>query len=277
MSLMTFGILNDLHLGHSGEGRWHNRLLYERSVEIARSAVEVLNSQDLDFVVVLGDLTQTGTPAQLRLARQILSGLSAPWYVLPGNHDRPAVQSGTFDGEFGKSVPNFYRRSDGMGLLFLREEIAADPQQSGYRIGSAQLRHAAEVVEASRPAILIVFSHIPVISERAFAEEHAGKYAGHYSDGTELLAILNALVRTMVIFCAHEHWHHIAEGPGWIQCTTGALIEYPMEVRVVSAANSKLRIESLTASPLADESLDSADWVRGRASDRLFERPLDSL
>ena len=52
---MRIGILNDLHLGHSGEGRWHNRLLYDRAAEIARSAVAVLNRQSLDLVLVLGD------------------------------------------------------------------------------------------------------------------------------------------------------------------------------------------------------------------------------
>src|SRR6266542_3457010 len=98
--MMKFGILTDLHLGHTGEGHWHNRLLFNHAETIARSAVDVLNQQALDAVFALGDLTQDGQPAQLALARDVLANLTAPWFVLPGNHDSALVRAGHFQRTF---------------------------------------------------------------------------------------------------------------------------------------------------------------------------------
>ena len=72
---IRIGIINDLHIGHEGTGEWHNRLLYDRAEEIARAAVAQLNSQKLDRVIILGDITNDGGESQLSAARAILDEL----------------------------------------------------------------------------------------------------------------------------------------------------------------------------------------------------------
>ena len=40
-----------------------------------------------DLVLITGDLTEDGTPAEYRMLRQLLAALELPYRVMPGNHD----------------------------------------------------------------------------------------------------------------------------------------------------------------------------------------------
>ena len=268
---MRIGLFSDLHLGHSGTGRWHNRLLFDCAERVARETVALLNRQALDLVIVLGDITNHGSPEQLRLAKEVLDGLLVPWLVLPGNHDRNAVKSGRFEEVFGNRVPGIHRRLGSCSALFLQEQLPPDDRKARTELGSAIVRGAEGVVESDRPGALLVFSHFPLVPEEEFADQREANYAKHYRDGLELLGRLRGLVSgTTVAFCSHEHWHHVTSDDGFTQCTTASMIEYPMEARIVCLDGRRLSISTLdTACPeIAARSLESARWGRGDTSDR---------
>ena len=268
---MRIGLFSDLHLGHSGTGRWHNRLLFDCAEMAARETVALLNRQALDLVIVLGDITNHGAPEQLALAKEVLDGLLVPWLALPGNHDRDAVGSGLFRQVFGSHVPAAHQRLGDHSALFLQEELPSEGQKARTELGSAIIREAEEHVRSDRPDALLIFSHFPLVSEEDFADGHQANYAKHYRDGLELLGRLRGLVSgRMLAFCSHEHWHHIASNGDYVQCTTASMIEYPMEARLVCLDDGWAGISTLeTACPdIAARSLESALWVRGEAPDR---------
>jgi len=268
---LKFGILSDLHLGHTGDGRWHNRLLFDRAEEIASAAVTALNAQKLDAVFVLGDITQAGEESQLALAKAIFNELDMPWFVLPGNHDRPAVRSGAFDREFrGRLVPEFFLHGS-LAIAGLREDVPAPGEVSSrWRMDAEQATNILKQLERSFPDTLLLFSHVPFIDESEWAAKHAGKDAGCFENGKAFLTRAAGLTEGFAAaFCGHQHWHHIVTDPAWTHCTTAALIEYPMEARIVTLKGPHLEIATLTvAESLAGASLESAGWVRGRAEDR---------
>jgi 3',5'-cyclic AMP phosphodiesterase CpdA len=68
--------LSDLHFGALASGR----------PEGLRSAVIAAKP---DLVVVSGDLSQSGTEAELKEATAFLAGLPQPQLIVPGNHDMP--------------------------------------------------------------------------------------------------------------------------------------------------------------------------------------------
>ena len=253
-------------------GRWHNRLLFDRAEGIGRSAVAVLNRQKLDMVVFLGDISHDGAESQVRSARALLAGLTVPWLALPGNHDGEAIRSGQFDQVFRGNVPGFYRRQGDVGMLFLRESLLDYRDDSpNIRLGRTCIERAVQAVGADGPGRLIVFSHFPLVSQVAYARQHGSRDVGHYADGMDLLARLEGLVpNRVVVFCGHQHWHRVMESEGWIHCTTGAMIEYPMEVRIASLEASVMRssIVAGVADEIAAESLEAATWVRGQGRDR---------
>jgi 3',5'-cyclic AMP phosphodiesterase CpdA len=84
---LRFVVLSDIHLTETGE-RSRDRLALDsvRLFEEARADAEALGP---DFIICAGDLFEArhlGLP-QLELARKTLQKLSAPWFVLAGNHD----------------------------------------------------------------------------------------------------------------------------------------------------------------------------------------------
>lgn len=68
--------LSDLHFGREDP-------------VVAAGLADDLAGQDVDLVVVSGDLTQRARRAQFRSARAWLDGLGIPWIAVPGNHDIP--------------------------------------------------------------------------------------------------------------------------------------------------------------------------------------------
>lgn len=65
--------------------------------DLRRTVKDINNQQDLDFIVVTGDVTEMGTGAEIKLAKSILKSLKKPWYVIPGNHDTGWSESGGVD------------------------------------------------------------------------------------------------------------------------------------------------------------------------------------
>ncbi len=60
-----------------------------------QSVVNDINKRsEIKFVVATGDIAEKGRNSELELAKQILEGLSADYYIFPGNHDTKWSESG---------------------------------------------------------------------------------------------------------------------------------------------------------------------------------------
>jgi outer membrane protein assembly factor BamB/predicted phosphodiesterase len=71
--------------------------------DLRRTVADINSQKGLDFVVITGDITEMGTNDELKLAKNILSTLKIPYYIMPGNHDTGWSESGgvSFIKEFG--------------------------------------------------------------------------------------------------------------------------------------------------------------------------------
>ncbi len=80
-----FAWLSDTHVstaGGSGE-------------EDLQNAVADINGlSDVKFTIISGDIAETDMNDNLKTAKNILSGLKKPYYIIPGNHDTKWTQSG---------------------------------------------------------------------------------------------------------------------------------------------------------------------------------------
>ncbi|MBS1564993.1 MAG: PQQ-binding-like beta-propeller repeat protein [Bacteroidetes bacterium] len=80
-----FAFISDTHIG-SPDGNAEK--------DLRRTVADINASGQLDFAVITGDITELGTDAQLKLAKQLLDSLQIPWYIIPGNHDAGWSESG---------------------------------------------------------------------------------------------------------------------------------------------------------------------------------------
>jgi hypothetical protein len=273
---MRIGVVSDFHLGGTKDSRWNNLQLQRHASKIARAAIRRLNEQAPDVVFVTGDLTEDGYREgdwthQLKLARVLLDGLTLPWKVVPGNHDRTLVKSGDFDRVMGEHVLPMYSRAGDLGIVALREGPAVTGNTYS-SIGQAQIEQVVAAVRQDPAEQLLIFSHFPLISEEAFSAKNNGKYPGHFEDGAVLLEQLGRVAsKRIVVFAGHMHWHLVTASPTWIQCTTGGMIEYPVELRMVTLEANCIRFQvmNVAASEFAKESLvEGGGWVSGEAKDR---------
>lgn len=62
--------------------------------DLRRTVTDINQQNDIDFVLITGDITEMGTNEELKLAKEILAGLNKPYYVIPGNHDTGWSESG---------------------------------------------------------------------------------------------------------------------------------------------------------------------------------------
>jgi hypothetical protein len=92
----TFAIITDIHMGYSytdyGTPGWDdsggdNYALTDRLTMIVDWINSNKDSNNIRFVVVLGDISDSGEKSELIKARDILNGLSVPYIPVIGNHD----------------------------------------------------------------------------------------------------------------------------------------------------------------------------------------------
>ena len=79
---VNFSLLSDIHVTPGNENE--TQLL---------KAIEEINTNDSEFVILSGDLTNEGSDQQLYNVKKILGNLDKPIYVIPGNHEDTWSQS----------------------------------------------------------------------------------------------------------------------------------------------------------------------------------------
>ncbi|MHB8641693.1 MAG: metallophosphoesterase family protein [Gaiellaceae bacterium] len=143
--------ISDLHVGAAAaQAEWALAPLIERF--------------DPELVLVSGDLTNRGTPAQHAAAAGLLRGLGRTLLVVPGNHDIPY----TFPARFTHTFAEFERQWETAEPVYRSPQIVAVGlnsvrawrHQSG-GIRPAQLEHAAAALRVGEgtPLRIAVLHH----------------------------------------------------------------------------------------------------------------------
>lgn len=85
---VKFAVISDPHLSLPAVNTENRVKIEDYSVELFREAIEVVNSiHDLDFVLLLGDLTKDAEPWNIDLLREMLEEVKVPVFAVLGNHD----------------------------------------------------------------------------------------------------------------------------------------------------------------------------------------------
>src|SRR5947207_15691239 len=80
-----FAFISDTHIG-SPDGKAEE--------DLRRTVADINGMKDISFVVITGDITELGTDAEIKRAKEILDELKVTWYIIPGNHDSGWSESG---------------------------------------------------------------------------------------------------------------------------------------------------------------------------------------
>lgn len=147
----------------------------ESDIENLNKALEIIKQKELQFVIIVGDLTEVGTPEQFEAIKKALEKSKVEYYVIPGNHDLWYGRKqcmGQEEEEFCSNVltyrqyfsQNYYAENiHDLQFVFL------DNGDEWLGLGRAQLdwlRHflldKKEFKEGQLDQKYLVFSHIPL-------------------------------------------------------------------------------------------------------------------
>ena len=85
---LTFALLTDTHISTSNP----------RPMEdLQRSIADINQNPEIEFVVVTGDLTESGDRSSILAIKEALDQLEVPYYVASGNHETTWSESGVMD------------------------------------------------------------------------------------------------------------------------------------------------------------------------------------
>lgn len=243
-----FAIISDLHIAlpqtiWNHPNRFH---LVEVSIPALEIVLKHLQTLDLDFLLLPGDLTQHGEPANHQWLQQRLADLPFPTYVIPGNHDVPGLEANErsigladfpyYYQQFGYENPQqlYYTReiAPGLQLIALNSNtFDAEGQQLG-RLDAEQLAWLESVltqVQAKTVLVMVhhnVVEHLPAQSEHQLGQRYMLDHADQFRQILQKAGV-------KLVFTGHLHVQDVAEADGIYDVTTGSLISYPHPYRVV--------------------------------------------
>lgn len=208
--------LSDPHVRLPGQ------LAYRRvdtSAFLARAVAAVLRlPQPADAVVVTGDLTDFGRPAEYLQLRSLLEPLRCPLFLMPGNHDDPAEMRRAFpDHAYLSQRPDagidFAVDLGGLRLVALDTSVPRAPHGE---LDDGQLAWLAATL-AEQPAMATILAlHHPPFATRIGHMDDIGLRHG----GAALARIVAAHGQVERVICGHLHRSIQARWAGTVAMTS---------------------------------------------------------
>jgi outer membrane protein assembly factor BamB/predicted phosphodiesterase len=148
----VFALLTDLHITTSGHAE-----------EDLRQAVDQINAcDDVEFVLVTGDVTERGDRESLQKAKNILDRLKVKYYAIPGNHETKWSESGVT--AFGDIFGGERFRMEHKGFLFLGFNTGPLMRMADGHVAPQDFRWLQEELEkAGRIQPVILVTHYPLL------------------------------------------------------------------------------------------------------------------
>lgn len=256
MSLnFRFAVISDLHitLPHTLWDSPQRLHLVEVSIPVFEEILNRLAAIDLDFLLLPGDLTQHGEPENHQWLADRLRQLPYPVYVVPGNHDVPALQRNQQSAGFAE-FPHFYRECGyqntdrhyytqeilpGLRLIALNSNtFDATGTQIG-RIDPVQMAWLIDTLAALQDECVLVMIHHNVIEHMPNQRQDPLGKRYILQNADTLLDHLRA-AGVQIVLTGHLHIQNIAQQDDIYDITTGSLVSYPHPYRVMRFETDRL-------------------------------------
>ena len=151
---LSFALLTDTHISTSNP----------RPMEdLQRSIADINQNPNIEFVVVTGDLTESGDRASIQAIKDELEKLNVPFYAASGNHETTWSESGVMDftrvfgdSRFAFSHNGMYFIGFNSGPVIRMADGHVAPQDIAW------LKHNLDSVSRAGDAPIFVFTHYPL-------------------------------------------------------------------------------------------------------------------
>jgi 3',5'-cyclic-AMP phosphodiesterase len=248
MTTLNFAQISDIHISTLGD---HHEVLSGQSAGFLADIVSRLNQREnLDFVLITGDLLDTAHPSELEQFEQAIQALKAPYYVIPGNHDRRGLEQPT-----GLTRHQFAQR--------FNPQVAARPSEEVYQaaywsisltpeiqligldsirdadwggiVDEAQLAWLEEQLLGHADKLIIVTVHHPLHLLAPIDEIPEWRFFV-CDNGAQVLSLLDRHPQVKIVLTGHHHMSKVDKLNGRLHISTPAIAGYPCAYRTFQLA-----------------------------------------
>lgn len=279
-----FAVITDPHMALYGK---NGMKMGAASTDIVKNTVSALNNvDDLDFVVITGDLLLDGEPWNLDLIKSYLNELKVPYYVISGNHDyAPASQAKPDKSpKVGVSKTSFIWAFQGHGYRGANGWWGADPVPGLHLIGldtgipdswgghipRTELEFLDAELAANKEKVNVVLAHhnfVPWCKD----DEKGGKFYNFQVDNaSEVMSIFEKYAPSVqLVLSGHRHIGlRYKEINGIYYFVNPAAVSYPNQYTLYTVTPTKVSYETKWV-PVDKEVIEeakanllAADWWR---------------
>lgn len=205
--------ISDLHIKTEG------RLSYRKvdTLRALKEAVTRLNALTPrpDAVVITGDLTDFGQPAEYQQVRDVLNTLTLPWFAIPGNHDsRPAFRQAFADRDWMDPQADFLHWCADDFTVRLIGLDSTVPEKPWGELCPERLSWLRERLasDTDKPTIVMLHHH-PFIS----GIDHMDRQ--NLRDTPQLAQILSDAPQVLRVLCGHVHRFMVTQLGNTLVCS----------------------------------------------------------
>lgn len=281
---IRFAIASDLHIAlpetiDNNANRFH---LTQFSIPALEVVLQHLDTLNLDFLLLPGDLTQDGEIVNHQWLKAKLETLPYPVYVIPGNHDVPSLKGNKNSIAF-QDFPYYYQQfgyqnpesfdytcalGEGLQLIALNSNHFDEEGKQLGCLTENQFIWLEDTLSQLTDKLVFVMIHHNVIEHLPDQSNHVLGCRYMLDNASRLLEILDKY-QVKFIFTGHLHIQDISIYKGIYEITTGSLITYPHPYRILKLKDNQLSIESHHITQLPEmENL--ADFSQKWTADRSF-------
>jgi 3',5'-cyclic-AMP phosphodiesterase len=268
-----FAHLTDIHISERKQS-WST--VSTLAAELFTEAVRLLNQiDDLDFVMVTGDVLDTASRAEVSQFRDIIGALNKTWYFIPGNHDGfidpnfpnallPEQAVALIDPRMAEPTPyvqhGWWSRAIGPGVRLIGLDSRLAETWAGV-VSQPQMDWLKGELDQHTNDLVILTVHHPL---HALGEHNfRGRFPNFIcSNGAEVEALLDHYPNVKLVLSGHHHANHISFSKGGKRlhvCTT-ALSGYQCIFRTIrlTPVDSGWHISVMTHSTATPQELQKA-------------------
>jgi hypothetical protein len=266
---------------------WHNRMMLDDVGQLASRLARLCKEAHADLCILLGDLVNLDTPANLAALHKTLRGWPCELRWLLGNHDIYAGQGRAgvagAAGRAGDPAGFRWEEIGGFGLLcldnFIRHEDrtfdhAYQPGEIGHTVTyrDADVRKAVAVLDGKPRLPALVLTHMPLAPPPASLPAPGRKLV----ESDAALAPLRERLETrgrMLAICGHGHYNAQSRVGSGLQWALPSIIEYPCTAALcdVDSRGFRGRLMALDDA-IAARSLSGEAWPAGGPAEQSLDR-----
>jgi 3',5'-cyclic AMP phosphodiesterase CpdA len=243
MTHLHFAQLSDIHFSSLGD---HHDMLSGCAGEFLAEAIVQLNQiDDLDFVLISGDLLDTASQEEFDWFQKTITSLQKPCYIIPGNHDR-RDQTGT-EGltrhQFAQHFnPQFDERPGSPEKQVGYWSISAAPniqligldsvrdQDWGGIIDETQMAWLENELISNVEKLVIITVHHPL--HPLVPIDHNPDWTKFICDnGKEVLELLDQHPHAKIVLTGHHHITKVDQVGQRLHLACPAMVIYPCAYR----------------------------------------------